>query len=198
MSWLDDKKGLEKIAREIDSSIILVSKDTWFWKALSWLLYIVTFSGLKRSEFLENYSTTLGPVQSYPNNWSADIVERVIIHEGRHTQQARRFGWGVPILGWIRPLAPWVGIPIMGIFYLFLFFPIFLAWFRYRLELDADSYRWKYLLINDMETEGEILHRAEVFAGVVSSGHYFWSIPKKWALWGFNRKAKKVIEQCRR
>lgn len=184
-SWLEKKDYYEGIAKKIDSSIILTTKDGWFWKAISWVLFIVTFGSFKREKFLQHYATTIGPIQAYPKEFS-DISEGMIVHEGRHTKQARWFGLGIH---------PWVGLPFMMIAYIFLFFPIGLALFRYLLELDADKTSWKYMLENNLADEQYILQRAESFAEKVSGAPYGWSWFRKFVVSGFRKAAIKVIEE---
>lgn len=184
MSWVIDKDRLQLEAQKIDSSVKLTTKDGKFWKFLSILLNIVTFSGIKEDDFLVNFATTIGPIQAYPKEWTTASVERILIHESRHTKQARWFGLGIH---------PWVGVLPMFLFYVLLFLPIGLAWFRYRLELDADKTYWRYLLEKGV-SQIEIYSRAKSFAKTVSSGSYGWSVPQKWAVWGFKRSVAKVIK----
>jgi hypothetical protein len=183
MSWTSQKTRLELVARAIDPAVVLMTKNGRFWRALAWVLVIVTFGGVSRKRFLENFATTFGPVQAYPEVWSAATVESVIIHESRHTRQARWFGFGI---------SPWVGLPLMGVAYLLFFFPIGLAWVRYRLELDAEVARWRFMLLSGANPNLIRMH-AQNFASLVSGRAYFYSWPASWAKWGFVRKAEKII-----
>lgn len=184
MSWVNDKERYQAIARKIDSSVRLTTKDGWIWKAIAWILFIVTFGKFKRERFLENFATTLGPVQAYPRSWPA-LREGTLVHESRHTHQARWFGLGIH---------PWVGLPLMGLFYLLLPLPLGLAYFRYRLELDADRAKWKFWLAGG-RTPDEVRARAKKFAETITGVAYAWSWPRKWAVRGFLKAAEKVIEE---
>jgi hypothetical protein len=190
MSWVADKSTLTASLREIDPAVILTTKDGWFWRALSWLIAVF----VDRQAFLTRYATTIGPVQAYPKEWSIEQVLSVGFHESRHTRQARVCGWFVPVLGWIPPLAPWAGLPIMFVLWCLLPIPIFLAWARYRLELDADAHRWKRELERGALAE-RVAQRADSFAKTVSSKSYGWAVPQCWALWGFRRKLQKVLQE---
>lgn len=185
MSWTEHKKNYQLLATGINKYVKLTTKDSWFWKAIAWILFILSFGKFKRESFLTQFATTLGPIQAYPKEWVA-IAKRTIVHESRHTEQAQWFGF------WIHP---WVGLPLMGVFYLLLPFPIFFAWVRYRLELDADQASWKFLLNEESATNEIVLDRAERFAKTVSSGSYLWAWPRSWAIKGFRKKALKVIRQ---
>jgi len=193
MSWTDDKPALAASLRRIDPAVILTTKDSWFWRALAWVICIF----VDREAFLTKYATTIGPVQAYPKEWRTATVLSIGFHEARHTRQARVCGWFVPVLGWIPPLAPWVGLPVMFLLWCLFPIPILLAWGRYRLELDADAYRWKCEL--EMENGvpvDRLVQRADSFAETVSSKSYGWAVPRRWALWGFRRKLRKVLEKA--
>lgn len=183
MAWLDSRQTIQNRLRMIDKSVILVSKDHWFWKAIA--VFLSSFHLMAQEDFLEQYATTIGPIQAYPKDWDAFTVEEVGIHESRHTRQCRWFGLG---------LSPWLGLPFMMVVYLLLPFPIGLAWFRYRLELDAEVQRWKYLLAKNMRLE-TFWTRVNYTALGVSSSHYGWSVPKAWALWGYKRRAGKLLQE---
>jgi hypothetical protein len=138
---------------------------------------------MKYVEFMTDYATTIGPIQAYPSDWTAFMVEEIGIHESQHTRQCRWFGLGI---------SPWIGLIPMALAYLLLPLPIGLAWCRYRLELNAEIPFWKYLLAQGM-TEEALMRRVEYTALGVSSSAYLYSVPRAWALWGYRRKAKKVI-----
>jgi len=192
MSWTAKKAELQEIARKQHPSVILTTKDSWFWKAVGWLLQIVTFGVMNRAKFLTKFATTLGPVQAYPAEWKT-VEVRTLVHESRHTAQASFFGWFVPVIGWVctAKLRPWVGLPLMAVFY-GLLLPVGFNWFRYRMELDADKASWKYM----MEHEGwdliAVHARAKRFAETVGSWNYGHPVWKSWAVWGFKRAANKL------
>lgn len=185
MSWILDKERLQTKAREIDPSICLVTKNNWFWKALSWALFIVSFGKMERDVFLSRFATTMGNIQAYPESWSTHSVEEVMIHESRHTYQARICGFGIH---------PLVGLPIMGILYFFLPIPFLFAFFRTWFEIDADKTLWKYLL-EKKQNPDVVRRRALCFAETISGPSYAWSMLPMITIWWVNREVEKVIKE---
>jgi hypothetical protein len=185
MSWTKDKERLEKLAHSIDPAVRLSTKNGWVWKAISWILFVVMFGQFNRESFLNRFATTLGPVQGYPEGWSATQVEHTLIHESRHTRQARAFGLFIH---------PWVGLPLMFLAYVLLPLPAGLAVFRAWLELDADRYRWRLLLKRGVPAS-DIRARAAGFADTVSSAAYGWSLPASWTRKWFLKEAEKAIAE---
>lgn len=182
MSWVDDKERYEQIAKTIDPAVRLTTKDGWFWKAIAWILFVVTFGQFKRERFLEDFATTIGPIQAYPRSYPR-LYEGTVVHESRHVRQFRWFGLG---------LHPWVGLPLMALSYLLLPLPLGLAYLRYALELDADRAKWKWMLERGEDPQS-VLDRAESFAETVSGSAYGWAWPRPWALRGFRKAAEKTI-----
>jgi hypothetical protein len=185
MTWTGDKERLEKLAKGIDSSVRLTTKDSWFWKAIALILFLITLGQFKRERFIKSFATTIGPIQAYPSTWPAGSVERVLVHESRHTQQARKFGLGIH---------PWVGLPFMAIFYLLLPLPVFFAVFRCWMELDASRFSWRHMLKNGAPDHW-IRYKADSFAKKVSGAPYAWSLPRSWAVKWFKGEAEKVIAE---
>jgi hypothetical protein len=180
-SWTEDHLFLTLLAKEIDKSIVLVTKDGWFWKMLGSILQF--FRMMSKEEFLEDYATTIGPIQAYPREWDTNTVDCILYHEARHTRQARWFGLGI---------SPWVGLPFMAVVYGLLFFPVFLAWPRYRLELDACKTQWIACLKNGYKLEN-VASMAIEDARQISSSSYGWAVPYRWARWGYMRALGKVF-----
>jgi hypothetical protein len=185
MSWVVEKCKYERIAQAIDPAVRLVTKDGWYWKVIAVLLTIVTFGKMNYKRFLNDYATTIGPLQGYPRHWPA-LSARLLVHEARHTQQARWFGL------WIHP---WVGLPLYGILYLLLFFPLGLAFFRWRFEIDADKASYRWMLENDCSA-AHIRIRAQQFGEKVCSGHYGWAWPRGAS--AFVKAANSVIDEGKR
>jgi len=185
MGWMDHRAYYQDIARKIDGSVIVTTKDHWLWRALAWALYLVTCGwGMKPEVFLTEYATTIGPVQGYPREWP-ELHEETIVHESGHTRQARWFGLGIH---------PWVGLLPMAIAYLLLPLPVGLAYVRYILELGADKRRWRYMLDHGA-SPAEIVVRASSFGRTVSSKAYGWAWP--WAEKGFAEAAQRMISSHR-
>lgn len=186
--WLEQRQRLSELAKRFDPASRLTSKDGWFWRVLARALPLATFGGLSTHAFLHEVATTLGPIQAYPSCWTAAAVERVLVHEARHTRQFRWFGLGV---------SPWLGLPLMALSYLLLPLPLGLAYVRYRLELDADRASWQHQLRQGATPE-RVRARALQFADRVASGAYGWSWPRELARRGFAHAAERVIAEHRR
>jgi hypothetical protein len=171
MGWVDQKSELELIGKKIDPSVIISTKDSFFWQILATLVAMVTFGGLSRRRFLDDFATTIGPLQGYPASWEYDSVKSTIIHESRHTQQARWFGLG---------LSPWLGLPFFGLCYLLLPIPLGFAYGRYWFEFDACRFTYRYKLKEGWDPR-DILDQADHASSNISSGAYGWAVPKKFA-----------------
>jgi hypothetical protein len=178
MSRLDE---LNVLARSFDkSAVVLVKEDSWFMKFLN--IFVRVFN----KNFMTEYTITIGN-RVYMTQANMDReCGYLIAHEvGGHVRQCRYFGFGIH---------PWVGFLFYMIAYLFLVFPTQAAYLRYRLELAADAVAWRYALDHGM-TADWVRARAVAFANKVSSWDYFQSWPDGWTLWGFQRKAEKVIQK---
>lgn len=175
------------MARAIEPSVRLQTKDVWIWKLLGALATVATLGGISYRRFLEDFATTLGPLQGYPAAWSVERVEAILVHEARHTRQARWCGLG---------LHPWLGLPLFAVLYLALPLPMGMAWLRLLFELDADRAVWRHALRHGASPE-EIRARARGFARVVCSGAYGWSLPPRVGVRVFERAAERVIAEPR-
>jgi len=139
---------------------------------------------------LKHFATTIGRTVYIPPDWDASSVRNVLPHEILgHVKQFRWCGLGIH---------PTLGIfPGMALVYVWgIIFPLWLAWGRYRCELHADSASWSWHLAKRLWTPNDVLTRAEGFATTVSSKAYAWAWPRKWALWGFTRRARQVIRKA--
>jgi hypothetical protein len=84
----------------------------------------------------------------------------------------------------------------MGFIYLWgVLLPILLAWGRYRCELHAESAYWRYHFKYRALSADEIKKGARSFAETIAGKSYLWAWPRPWVVWGFERRAKKVIRQ---
>jgi hypothetical protein len=185
-SWVARKKELKKWvyarygwARLMP--LIFLTKDNWF----SWLLTNTVGLLMGRDRFRTKFVQTIGPLIFIPKEFTFYQAKSVCTHEvAGHVFQFWACGLFLPFIG------PWLGIVLMLVLY-GLLLPIGFNWFRYRLELHADMQKWKWLL----EIGHEVMPRAERFAKTVASWAYGKSIPERWALWGFRRKAKQLIDE---
>jgi hypothetical protein len=182
-SWLTERDRLETLARTIEPSVRLTSKETTLWRLVAFVTQLITFGAVGRTVFLERYATTLGPIQGYPPSWTVAQVEGVLIHEARHTWQARMCGLG---------LHPWLGLPIFGVLYLLAPLPMGLGIARLLFEVDAERTVWRHFLARGATPEA-VLQRAEAFAAVVCSRDYGWSAPQRFGRAVFLRAARREI-----
>jgi hypothetical protein len=183
VSWVAQQARLEMLARRIEPSVRLRPKEGRFWRGLGRLAAIATGGGISVQVFLQDYATAIGPLQGYPRAWSAERVEALLVHEARHTRQARWCGLGIH---------PWLGRPIFGLLYLALPLPAGFAVARFLFELDADRAAWRHQLANGASPE-RVRARAAEFAGRVCSGHYGWPVPHKLGVAWFARAAERTI-----
>jgi hypothetical protein len=171
-SWWHHKEELEKLAKTFDKSAKLALKQGGVWKL---------------SSAMTTYATTIGRTVYIPADWTREKVIDVLPHECLgHIKQFRYCGLGIhPTLG-IFP----------GMFFIYVWgiiFPIFLAWGRYRMELHAETKAWEYKLENNLLGPVALRIRAVRFAKAVGGKPYVYSVPKRWATWGFKKRAEKVI-----
>jgi len=182
-SWVRERARLEALARAIEPSVRVQTKDGAHWRALAWLATIATLGGISRRTFLEDYATTLGPLHGYPAGWSVERVEATLVHEARHTRQARWCGLG---------LHPWLGMPVFAALYLALPLPVGLGFARLLFEIDADRAAWRHALAAGAPADA-VRARAAEFAGRVCSGHYGWPVPRRLGVALFRRAAERTI-----
>lgn len=174
-SWYHKHDELEKFAKSFDSSTRLKLKKSSLW-----------IGGLKHN------ATTLGASVYIPEDWTYAQARGVIPHEVLgHVKQFRWCGLGVhPALGIF---------PGMAIIYAWgVLLPVLLAWGRYRCELHAETKSWQYHLSKGLWTTDNVRQRSVQFSKVVASSIYAWAVWKSWAVWGFKRRAEKVIRKSGR
>ena len=182
--WLAERERLAALAREIEPSVRLQSKDGRLWRALASLAAAATLGGISRRVFLEHYATALGPLHGYPAAWSAERVESLLVHEARHTRQARWCGLG---------LHPWLGLPLFALLYLAIPLPMGLGLGRVLFELDADRAAWRHALRRGAPPDA-IRARAREVAARVCSGHYGWPLPRRAGVALFAAAAERAID----
>jgi len=182
-SWTDDLSRYQDLARQIEPAIRLTTKDGWFWRALAVVVHGVTFGGTTRTEFLEDYGTTIGPVMANPRRWPR-LGEGYIVHEGTHAADMRKAGLGIH---------PWVGLLFYGLVYLLVFFPFLLAYGRYKLELRADVARWRHELKQGLRSPDQLRAHAERRGKSLKGGAY--AFAWLWARKGYASRVEAVIEE---
>lgn len=183
-SWISNKELVQEIAHKIDKSIIVCSSDNLFIKILSIILWIITFGKRHKNYLVEEKAITIANFILFPVKWELNKVLITLVHEGRHVFQYRRFGFGIH---------PVVGLPIVLTIYFFLPLPIFLAYGRLYLELDANKVCWKWRIINEQASQEWIRELAILAARQVSGPSYFWTWPKSWTERKFVEEADKLF-----
>jgi len=165
MSWVQHKSQYQKLAWAVDPSVVLTTKDSWFWKVLAAVYSAVTFQfSTGYHSFLRNYATTLGPVQAYPAYWPR-LDGPLLIHEATHTRDARWCGFGIH---------PWVGLPVYALLYLLFVLPLGFAVARWRFEIRAEKKAYVWAL-NHGYSESWVRSRAKSFGQKVCGADYGWS-----------------------
>jgi hypothetical protein len=146
----------------------IVYKEGWFWKALAWLVLIVTFG---QNKFFDQYITTVYKTIGVPrawDSWPAISKLEILTHELCHVQQLKK---------WTPP----------GFFLCYLLFPLpfGLAWCRYRIEREAYVAGFAVLL------RYKVVSRAVLIEHVVeemSGAGYGWA-------WPFSKSVRKWFEE---
>jgi len=151
-----------------DYGVTIHSKDKkqeWLWKAIDWVLRIVSFGKLKKAS--TKYTTTLGNRIYYPSGWSIDHITPndyvILCHELKHVRQYITLGDG----------SVWCGFIIFILLYLFIPFPIGLAYFRYRFEREAYRISWYTAL------ELGLKPNLDWYIDALSGSAYLWAWPFK-------------------
>ena len=136
---------------------------------------------------LKNSATVLGSTLYIPLNWNSNQAYNVLPHEILgHVKQFKKYTW-----------------PGMIFLYGFFFLPIFFAWGRYRLELDANIEQWRYMLKNytggyaknEVFLTDWILSNAQKTADRISSSFYLFAMPRYYTRSGFKKAALKLISE---
>lgn len=171
--------GLGEFARTLDPSAVILVKDS---SPLMRALAIVV--ALFNKTFMATYATTICNRVYVPRAWLGRDLRRLLVHEVRgHVRQCRACGLGIH---------PWVGFPIYAVLYLLVFFPVLLAWPRYRLELAADAAAWEWSL-NAGDAPADVRARADSFAETVAGWGYLSPWFRPLVLRGFRLRADRVV-----
>lgn len=173
-SWWHNRAELQEFAQTFDRSARLALKTSRVWNIGA----------------LRTFATTIGRTVYIPADWSSGQVMRVLPHEvDGHVKQFRYAGLCIH---------PNLGIfPGMFLVYVWgVLFPVLFAWGRYRCELHADTKSWQFHLRAKLWTPVEVKSRAEYFGKLVAGKPYIWAMPRRWVLWGFGRRANKVIREA--
>jgi hypothetical protein len=116
-----EERFLAELRREFPAFRVISKRGNRLSTAIDRALRVLSFG--KQDRYLTEYRTVLGDTLYVPESWNATKpVDRLIClrHERVHLRQRRRYGT--------------VG---MAVLYLFVPFPLGLAWFRARMEWEA-------------------------------------------------------------
>lgn len=114
-----------------EQRIIIKTKKCYYklWRFCDIFLRIVTFNKQKR--FLTHFTTVMGRTVYFPIGWDRSKAGKsayvILRHERKHIKQAEDLGRG----------NFWLGKALFILLYFLVFFPIGLAWFRYKFEREA-------------------------------------------------------------
>lgn len=152
----------------LDAGITIEAKTSkWYWKVLAYILLVISFGQIK---FMDTSTTTIGTLIGTPTSWSsftdAEKYE-TLLHEAVHVRQYRKFGFG----------NAWIGIIPVGFAYLFLPFPVGIAYCRARLEQEGYEESIRAII----QTHGIVAALASktFFVSQFMSANYLWMWPFK-------------------
>lgn len=152
----------------IDEGVTIEPKSSkWYWKAIAAILLVISFGQIK---FMNSSTTTIGNLIGTPSSWESypdGARYETLLHEAVHIRQYRRFGFG----------NAWVGIIPVGFAYLFLPFPVGIAYCRAKLE--QEGYEESIRAIIQLAGLTEALKARNHFVSQFSSANYLWMWPFK-------------------
>lgn len=100
--------------------VIEPKASKWYWRAAGTLLTIISFGKIDfMNRFFSTFGNRVGTTPSWEAMWAGTKYE-ILLHELEHMRQKKVLGLG----------NIWFGMIVMGFAYLFLPFPIGLAWCR--------------------------------------------------------------------
>lgn len=162
----------------LESGVTVEPKASkWYWKAMHYILLCISFGNIN---FLHSSVTTVGNRIGTFVGWSEmsyAVKYEILLHEAVHVAQYKRYGFG----------NPWLGLVPVGFAYLFLPFPVGIAWFRAKLEQEAYE---------------ESIRAIIQLAGVEAARYYkrsvvrqFNSVNYLW-MWPFKRRVEKWYDSA--
>jgi len=170
---------IEKVREEIPSFAVIRKRDSWLMKVIDVILKIISFGQIK--EFMDNYTTTIGSKICVPDSWETKSDNSRIItirHEVVHIRQFKKYTF-----------------PLYIFLYLFVFFPIGLAYFRMKFEKAGyrEGTKAALELLGDKYVNNE--YKEHIIRQFTSSS-YFWCWPfrKSIETW-YNNMIREVREE---
>jgi len=171
MPTLDPNDELQTIILSLPERGVKIAYKSQFWvfKVLAWLLKVATFG--KLSTFNTEFITTIGHTIYVPDDYEQyDAIDKVAIlrHELTHVSDFEKYG----VVGF-------------SLFYLLLYFPIGLAYFRYKFERTAYINEFKVTLKYFPTYSKDAL--AQELADTMASADYLWCWPFKKSVYNWAR-----------
>ncbi len=157
---MEPKEELDALLKTCEArGVKIVRKDEhWFWRALGWLVMVVTFG--QNKSFNTTFTTTIGHTIGVTPSWDTFSDARkveILTHELVHVDQFKKY----------TPVG-------MGVLYLLFFLPIGLAYFRYRFEREAYVAGFRRVLARDPSQRSTLIdHGVEQCCGA----NYGWAWP---------------------
>lgn len=116
-----------KFGIETYGLVVEPKESKWYWRFAGFLLKIISFGKIDfMNTFFSTFGNRIGTTPSWDTMWSGTRYE-ILCHEMEHMRQKKVLGLG----------NIWLGTIIMGFAYLFLPFPVGLAWCRAYFEKKA-------------------------------------------------------------
>ena len=165
-------KTLANIFFEFPKFRIVYKRDSKLMRAISWGLRVLTLG--KMTSFMTSFHTTIGMTLYAADAWdTTDDAGRTITlrHELVHMRQNKR-----------------LGRITMGLAYLFIFFPIGLAYGRMRLEREAYEETLKALA--ELRGKGALTdqRRKDAIVSLFTGPSYLW-------MWPFKRSVERWYDR---
>lgn len=148
---------------------VVFKEQSWLFRAMGKLLWALSFG--QNTTFMSSFVTTIGKTIALPTTWSARTTHEklaVITHELTHVEQYKK--WSL----------------LFMLAYLFVFFPIGLAYFRYRFEREAYVVGFRKLMQVDPNIDREYL--VDWGVAEMTGPNYLWA-------WPFKKSVKRWFEK---
>ncbi len=147
------------IEKEFPTFVMVPKSESSFMRILGFLLKILTFG--KMTAFMDSFTTTIGCTVYTPEKWDtySPLSQAVTLrHEREHMRQAKKYTR-----------------VIFGILYLFVFFPVGLAWYRARFEMEAYEESLRAYQEYGVDITGPALRESMI--GHFTTAQYAWMWP---------------------
>jgi hypothetical protein len=184
---MDHTERYERLLAQAQKEFGLVIEekaDHWYWRVLGALLTLVTFG---KVDFMNSFFTTIGnkigTTPSWDRLYDGEKYE-ILLHELEHVKQYKAAGFG----------NVWFGFVVASIGYLFLPFPIGLAWCRASMEMAGYTQTIR-ALIQLYGVQVALLEKSRIVSQFTSVNYLFmWPFKGYVERW-FDETVKKVAAE---